>query len=107
MYTVQAMEKRNSLSKTVYSMLFTWLVDKINTTIAPPSDAALRGKRYSLCYCLPIYYMRSVLYISLVENYKLTEFPLPIPRLHRFTGYLWLRELRQLELLRAAADQLR
>lgn len=58
MYTVQAMEKRNSLSKTVYSMLFTWLVDKINTTIAPPSDAALRGKRHIvLCYYLLLLYI--------------------------------------------------
>lgn len=38
------MEKRNSFAKTVYSMLFSWLVDKINTTIAPPSETALKGK---------------------------------------------------------------
>lgn len=39
----QAMEKKNSFAKTVYSMLFTWLVEKINTTIAPPADSAIKG----------------------------------------------------------------
>lgn len=37
------MEKRNSFAKTVYSMLFTWLVDRINTTIAPAETASLKG----------------------------------------------------------------
>jgi myosin-5 len=48
---LQAMEKRNSFAKTVYSMLFSWLVDKINTTIAPPSETALKGKFTALIIC--------------------------------------------------------
>ena len=41
----QAMEKKNSFAKTVYSMLFSWLVDRINVTIAPTApEASLRGK---------------------------------------------------------------
>ena len=40
--SLQAMDKRNSFAKTVYSMLFSWLVDKINLTIAP-TDQSLRG----------------------------------------------------------------
>ena len=40
----QAMEKKNSFAKTVYSMLFSWLVDRINTTIAPTAaEASMRG----------------------------------------------------------------
>lgn len=39
------MEKKNSFAKTVYSMLFSWLVDRINVTIAPTApEASLRGK---------------------------------------------------------------
>ncbi len=30
----QAMDKKHSFAKSVYSMLFSWLVDKINTTIS-------------------------------------------------------------------------
>lgn len=34
----QALEKRDSFSKTVFSMLFTWLVEKINAIICCKSD---------------------------------------------------------------------
>ncbi len=36
----QASEKRDSFSKTIFSMLFTWLVDKINAIICCKSDQA-------------------------------------------------------------------
>ncbi|KAJ1415478.1 P-loop containing nucleoside triphosphate hydrolase protein, partial [Ochromonadaceae sp. CCMP2298] len=38
----QAVDKRNSFAKTVYSMLFSWLIEKVNSTIAP-TQVELRG----------------------------------------------------------------
>lgn len=38
------MDKRNSFAKTVYTMLFSWLVEKVNSTIAPTlQQEQLRG----------------------------------------------------------------
>ncbi|RYG68618.1 hypothetical protein EON64_04790, partial [archaeon] len=39
----QAHEKKNSLAKSVYSFLFSWLVDKINQSIHPPDKANNAG----------------------------------------------------------------
>jgi len=35
----QAMDKRDSFSKSIYSMLFTWLIDQINSTISCDSSS--------------------------------------------------------------------
>jgi myosin heavy subunit len=43
--SAQALEKRDSFSKSVYSMLFTWLVDQINSTISG-SDAKIKGLKF-------------------------------------------------------------
>jgi myosin heavy subunit len=35
----QALEKRDSLSRSIYSMLFSWLIDKINSSISARDDS--------------------------------------------------------------------
>jgi myosin heavy subunit len=37
------MDKRDSFSRSIYSMLFNWLIEKINSTIAP-KDLTSWGK---------------------------------------------------------------
>jgi myosin heavy subunit len=37
---LQAIEKRDSLSRCIYSMLFSWLVDKINSSISAKDDSS-------------------------------------------------------------------
>jgi myosin heavy subunit len=41
---VQAVEKRDSLARTVYSILFDWLVDKINNSITTLMDEDIWGE---------------------------------------------------------------
>ena len=35
----QAVDKRNSVAKSIYAMIFNWLVGKINSTISPSKEA--------------------------------------------------------------------
>ena len=39
-FILQAVEKRDSLARCIYSMLFSWLVDKINSSISPKEDSS-------------------------------------------------------------------
>ena len=39
-FIFQAVEKRDSLARCIYSMLFSWLVDKINSSISPKEDSS-------------------------------------------------------------------
>lgn len=46
---IQATEKRDSFAKSIYSMLFDWLIKKINDTITPPGLE--EGKIAHMCVC--------------------------------------------------------
>ncbi|CAM9852718.1 unnamed protein product, partial [Ectocarpus fasciculatus] len=39
----EAVDKRDSFSKSIYSMIFNWLVDRINQTITSPVKATVKG----------------------------------------------------------------
>lgn len=48
----QAMEKKHSFSKSVYSMIFTWLVEQINSTLAPFTKGDSWGKILHISLCM-------------------------------------------------------
>ena len=60
---VQAQEKLGSFAKSVYSMIFSWLVDKINLTIAVQEK--LRWGKHYVCrhvYIIPFTYIFNCMY---------------------------------------------
>lgn len=71
----QAVDKKSSLAKSIYSILFTWLVDQINSTIKP---ATAHWGTSTVRHCADV--MKVILLMGVYRIYW-------SPR------YLWLREL--------------
>lgn len=49
---MQAMDKRDSFAKSIYVMIFNWLVEKINTTILAQAGTVVKGEIIEISFQL-------------------------------------------------------